>query len=135
MKERILRLWKQFTDKQSVQKVFAFCKKTGIVLTLTAKWAYQLRSILLAIPVAVCAGALAIRNLRLLPAAVGVNMLASGEYQWMVNRGVAVMAPLAVTALCLLMMFISKKVLYPWLVSVLSLALPLVIWITNVFPA
>jgi hypothetical protein len=31
-------------------------------------------------------------------------------------------------------MFLSKKVLYPWLISVFSLALPLVLWLTNIFP-
>ena len=132
---RVQDAWRRFTENEKVQKVWAFLKNTYTVLRMTAKWAYQLRSVLLAIPVGVCAGALAIRNLRLLPEAVGVNMLASGEYQWMINRGVAAMIPLAVTAICLLMMFLSKKVLYPWLISVLSLALPLVIWATNVFPA
>ena len=132
---RIQQAWSRFAENEKVQKVCAFLKNACTVLRMTAKWAYQLRSVLLAIPVGVCAGALAIRNLRLLPTAVGVNMLSSGEYQWMISRGVAVMAPLAVTALCLLMMFLSKKVLYPWLISLLSLALPLVIWVTNVFPS
>ena len=42
--------------------------------------------------------------------------------------------PVAITAVCLLMMFLSKKTLYPWLISVFSLVLPLVIWFSNVFP-
>ena len=132
---RVQQAWNRFTENEKTQKVWAFLKNAYTVLRMTAKWAYQLRSVLLAIPVGVCAAALAIRNLRLLPEAVGVNMLASGEYQWMISRGVAAMVPLAVTAICLLMMFLSKKVLYPWLISVLSLALPLVVWATNVFPA
>ena len=38
-------------------------------------------------------------------------------------------------AACLLLMFLSRRVVYPWLVSIFSLALPLLIYITNVFPA
>ena len=53
----------------------------------------------------------------------------------MVEKGIAVMGPLAVTAACLLLMFLSRRVVYPWLVSIFSLALPLLIYITNVFPA
>ena len=117
------------------QQVAMVFQKMAYVFTLTGKWVYLLRSVLLAIPVLVCAGALAMRNMRLLPASVGMNLLASGEYQLMVTRNVAVLAPLAVTAVCLLLMFCSKKVLYPWLISVFSLALPILIWVTNVFPA
>jgi len=104
------------------------------VVKMTAKWAYQLRSVLLAIPVAVAAVAMALRNMAVLPEEVGINLLASGEYQFMVGRGIAVMAPLAVTAVCLLLMFCSRKVLFPWLISLFSLILPLTIFLTNTFP-
>ncbi len=108
-------------------------KDTWAVLKMTGKWSYQLRSLILAIPVFVCAICLAIRNAALLPATVGINILASGAYQWTVDRIVAVLAPLAVTVICLLLMACSKKILYPWLVSVLSLALPVLLWIINMF--
>ena len=85
----------------------------------------------MAIPVFVCALALAIRNLALLPEWVGVNMLATGEYQWLVSRGAAVLIPFALTVACLILVLCSKKTLYPWLISVFSLVLPLVIWLTN----
>lgn len=105
------------------------------VAKLVGSWAYKLRSILLAIPVVVAAITMAIQNMARLPAMVGINLLASGEYQFMVVKTVAVLGPLAVTALCLLLMFSSKKVLYPWLISVFSLILPWLLWVTNVFPA
>lgn len=98
-------------------------------------WAYSLRSVLLAIPVIVGAIWLAIQNLALLPAQVGINLLASGEYEMMVGRGVAVLCPLAITALCLLLMFCSRRVVYPWLVSLFSLVLPLLLLLTNSFAA
>ena len=127
----VLQAWERFAEKPWVQKVATFLKNVGFVLGLTGKWAYKLRSLVLSIPVFVCAGALAIRNASQLPEWVGINLLANGEYQWMVSRGVAVLAPLAVTVVCLLLMLCSKKALYPWLISVFSLVLPLVIWLTN----
>jgi len=133
--EKIKEIWHSFTESAFVQKTGLVLKKIGYVLALTFKWAYKLRSVLLAIPVAVVAGALAIRNMQRLPTEVGINILANGEYQWMISRNMAALAPLAVTAVCLLLMFCSKKVLYPWLISLFSLVLPLVIWLTNVFPS
>lgn len=127
--------WQGILDSAAMQKTIQVLKAVKEVLALTVKWAYKLRSVLLAIPVAVLAVALALRNMQQLPAEVGINILANGEYQWMVSRDMAAWAPLAVTAVCILMMFCSKKVLYPWLISLFTLALPLVIWITNVFPA
>ena len=122
---------------QNIEEKYQEFKKSNFaqVVGMTAKWAYKLRSILLSIPVAVVAIALAVRNLTQLPTEVGINMLANGEYQWMISRGMAACIPVAVTAVCLVMMFLSKKVLYPWLISVFSLALPVVLWLTNVFPA
>lgn len=95
---------------------------------------YKLRSVLLSIPVAVAAIALAIKNNSRLPAEVGLNMQASGEYAQFVSKNLAVMGPLAITAVCLLMMFCSRRVVYPWLISLFSLILPIFIWFTNVYP-
>lgn len=133
--EKMQQIWHDFTESPFAQKADPVLKKTGYVLVLTSKWAYKLRSVLLAIPVAVVAGALAIRNMQQLPTEVGINILASGDYQWMVSRSVAALVPLGVTAVCIALMFCSKKVLYPWLISLFSLTLPLVIWLTNVFPS
>lgn len=98
------------------------------------KWAYRLRSVILAVPVALGAVILAIHNQARLPDMVGLNLQASGEYAMMVGKGIAVLGPVAVTAVCLLMMFCSRKVLYPWLISLFSLALPILVYITNTFP-
>ena len=95
---------------------------------------YRLRSVILAIPVAVGAVVLAIYNNARLPEEVGINIQASGEYAEVISRNVAVLGPLAVTAVCLLMVFLSRKVLYPWLISLFSLILPILIYITNIFP-
>lgn len=109
-------------------------KEINVQLASLWKWAYKLRSVLLAIPVAIGAVILAIFNQINLPDVVGVNIQASGEYAETVSKAVAVFGPLAITAVCLLMVFLSKKVLYPWLISLFSLVLPLLIYISNFFP-
>ena len=128
---KISQWWKQFKEKEGTKKVAALFKKVGFVLGLTARWAYNLRSLVLSIPVFVCAGALAIRNARLLPDLVGVNILANGEYQWFITRGAAVLIPFGITSICLVLMLCSKRILYPWLISLFSLVLPMVVWLTN----
>jgi len=109
-------------------------KDTKAQLRSLWKWAQKLRSVLLSVPVAVGAVILAIFNQINLPDVVGINIQASGEYAETISRAVAVFGPLALTAVCLLMVFLSKKVLYPWLISLFSLALPLLIYISNFFP-
>ena len=98
-------------------------------------WMYRMRAVLLSAPVIITAIVLAIMNIARLPDQVGLDMLASGDFQFLVSKGVAVMGPLALTSICLLLVFCSKKVAYPWLISVFSLSLPIVLWLTNVFPA
>ena len=98
-------------------------------------WMFRLRAVLLSLPVIIAALALAVMNISKLPDKVGLDMLATGDFQFLVGKGVAVMAPLALTSICLLLVFCSKKVMYRWLISVFSLALPVVLWLTNVFPA
>ena len=109
-------------------------QKTAKTLKDIWKWCYRLRSVVLAIPVGVVAVFLALHNEINLPAKVGIDLQATGEYAQLISREVAVFGPLAVTAVCLLLMFCSRKVLYPWLISVFSLVLPLLLLITNIFP-
>ena len=122
-------------DMQSKQDTRQKLKNIWDNVRYIGTWAYKLRSVLLSIPVAIAAISLAIRNMAKLPEQVGLNLQANGEYAVMVGRGVAVMGPLAVTAVCLLLMFVSRRVLYPWVISLFTLILPLLIWVTNVFPA
>lgn len=105
------------------------------VFRIIGNWIYRLRSLFFAIPVVLVALSQAAKNMARLPDEVGLLLLADGTYQQMVSRQMAVVGPLAVTALCLLMMFISRRFVYPWLISIFSLVLPFVIYITNVFPA
>ncbi len=120
--------------KENIKNMQPGLKRTANVLRSVWKWVYRLRSVVLAIPVALGAIGLATYNLATLPDKVGINLQASGEYSQMVGKGVAVMGPLALTCVCLLLMFCSRRVLYPWLISLFSLVLPILILITNIFP-
>ena len=118
-----------------MEKTWEVLQKIGHVLTVIGKWIFRLRGFFMAIPVALAALYLASRNMTQLPEEVGINLLANGQYEYLVSRGLAVLAPLVVTGVCLIMMLLSRRTIYPWIISIFSLILPWVIYITNVFPA
>lgn len=120
--------------KNETKEAFDTHKPAKEVFHSICMWIYKLRSVLLAIPVAVAAVILAIRNASLLPAQVGIDMQSNGEFLYLMDKSVAVLVPLAITGICLLLTFFSKRVAYPWLISVFSLLLPLVILLINTFP-
>lgn len=95
----------------------------------------RMKQVVLAIPVGIAAVLIALSNLANLPAVVGLQLAATGEFTVQVARELAVLGPLALTALCLLMLFLSRRTLTPWLVSVVSLLVPLFIYLLNTFPA
>ena len=129
--------WKAFCEntKPAREKCGRFLRKTGKVLKIIWAYVYKLRAALLAVPVAIGAIWLAVMNLSKLPNRVGINLLANGEFSMMVSKGVAVFVPLGVTTLCLVLMLGARKPLYPWLISLFSLVLPLLILVTNIYPA
>ena len=118
-----------------LEKTWNVLKKIGHVLGVIGKWIFRLRGFFMAIPVALAALYLAAQNMSRLPEEVGINLQANGEYAFLISRGLAVMAPLVVTGVCLVMMWLSRRTIYPWIISIFSLVLPLLIWVTNVFPA
>lgn len=133
--DKVLKSLREFWEKTQpfraeATKVF---KQIIDVLQWVGRWAYSLRSVLLAIPVGTAAVILALRNAVSLPARVGLDLQVSGEHALIVDKSLAVMGPLAITAVCLLLMFSSRRVLYPWLVSLFSLVLPVLLLITNSF--
>ena len=95
---------------------------------------YHLRAVFLAIPVAYYALKLAAYNIKHLPEQVGINLLSSGEFASTISREMAVMGPLVVTAACIVLMFASRKALYPWAVSIFTLLLPILLLISNQYP-
>ena len=135
--EKLSQLWNQLCEKVKpvLIKASAGSKKTIAVLRRVWIYVVKLRRIILAVPVAWAAVILALRNLAKLPPLVGLNLQADGTFAISLQRLPAVLAPLLVTAVCLLLLFCSKRTLTPWLVSVLSLALPVIIFVINMYPA
>ena len=50
-----------------------------------------------------------------------------------IPRGTAVMAPLVLTIACLLLTICSKRTLYPWIISIFSLIVPIFLLVTNLY--
>ena len=96
---------------------------------------YRLRSIFLAIPVILVALRLAAYNSEHLPLLVGLDLQTTGEFAKTISRQTAVTFPLFLTGGCLVLTILSKKSLYPWLISVFSLVIPILLLVTNMYPA
>ena len=96
---------------------------------------YRLRALILAIPVIFLALKLAAYNSEHLPLLVGLNLQTTGEFAKTISRQTAVTMPLFITGGCLTLTIFSRKMLYPWLISLFSLAIPVMLLITNLYPA
>ena len=134
--DKFMNYWQAFSKTAApvMQKVGAFMKELGAAFRVVGKLLYRLRKVFLAIPVGWAAVYLAFYNLENLPKVVGLDLQITGDFDLQVVRELAVLGPVALTALCLLLMFVSRRTLTPWLVSIFTLALPVLIWFTNIFP-
>ncbi|MBE6959166.1 MAG: hypothetical protein E7448_00360 [Ruminococcaceae bacterium] len=135
--ETVMEKWNTFTAKarpvlESAQNV---CTETGRAVKNVSSYVIKMRKIFLAIPVVWGAIYMAIYNEANLPAIVGLDLQTNGDFGIQVIRELAVLGPVVITGVCLLLMFCSRRLLTPWLVSMFSLLLPVIILITNTFPA
>lgn len=117
-----------------LEKTKAVLGTIGKVFAKIGKFLFRIRAVLMAAPVVYGAVRLALYAQENLPEQVGINLKETGEYAVVVGRETAIMGCLAVTALCLLMMFISRRTIYPWLISIFSLVLPVLLIVTNMLP-
>lgn len=117
------------------EKFKAAVSKTNSVINLIGVWLFRLRKFVMAAPVVYFALRIAAYNFEHLPETVGIDLQASGEFAQTISRGLAVMGPLGLTLACLLLMFCSRKAMYPWAISIFTLALPLLILLSNAYPA
>ena len=122
-------------NKESVffQKAGKVYRKASLVIEFLCKWVYRLRKVIMAAPVVIYALKLAGENAERLPKTVGLDLQSTGEFAHTVSRTVAVQGPLMITGVALLLMFISKKAVFPWIVSILTLTLPYLIFFTNYY--
>ena len=101
---------------------------------------YRIRGLLLSIPVALAALRLAAENMVKLPATVHYDSATVDAQKnlifesFAISREVAVYGPLALTFFCLLMMLLSRRIVYPWVISIFTLVLPVVLLFVNSFP-
>ncbi len=117
------------------EKTKAVIAKINYWINLIGKWIFHLRKFVMAAPVVYYAVKLAAYNSEHLPEQVGINLQASGEFAQTISRSLAVSGPLALTAGCLLLMFCSRKAMYSWAISIFTLALPLLLLLSNAYPA
>lgn len=109
------------------------------LFSMICLWIFRLRSVFLAIPVIYLAIVYAVENAKLLPAKIALyvpvsqqELLTSKMIEF--SRDTAVYFPLAVTGTCLVLMFCSRRTIYPWLISIFSLVLPLFFRFISTFP-
>lgn len=119
--------------KTAYEKVSGVCGRIGGVIGKICTGVFRLRKIIMAVPVVYFAIRIAIANMNRLPETVGINLQSNGEFAMMVTRSYAVFGPLCVTAFCLLLMFCSRKTIFPWIISIFTLVLPYLIYFTNMY--
>lgn len=105
-------------------------KSAGENFKSVLRWVFRLRGVALSVPVAVVAVILAVNNAAVLP---GPLEIGAGQNVITLSKSVLIMGPLALTALSILMTLFSKRVVYPWLISLFTLLLPLALWFTMTF--
>ena len=118
-----------------MEKVKSAAGKGNRVINLIGLWLCRLRKFVMAAPVVYYALKLAAYNRQHLPEQVGINLQATGEFAQYISRNLAVTGPLALTAGCLVLMFCSRKAMYSWAISIFTLALPLLLLLSNAYPA
>lgn len=125
--------WNSFWDgvRTTMAPVDQVLGKIGKVFHFIGLWIYRLRGVLISLPVAIAAWRLAAYNKANLPETVGLSMLSTGEFAQTVSLQTAVMVPFFVTIACLVMVLCSRKTLYPWIISIFSLAIPLLLLLNN----
>lgn len=108
--------------------------KINRIISTIGTWLFRLRKPVMAAPVVYYAVKLAQYNRLHLPEQVGVNLQSTGEFAQYISRDLAVMGPLALTGGCLILMFCSRKAMYSWTISIFTLALPLLLLLSNAYP-
>jgi hypothetical protein len=146
--DRIVEKWNWLVSK--VRPVWDVIKRAfsivGTIFAVIWKAIYGLRGILLSAPVAAAALLIASWAQNNLPEVVEITHVMIdpkaenplfGLFVMttdLITRDVAIFAPLALTGVCLICTIFSKRTLYPWLISVFTLCLPIVMYLLNTYP-
>lgn len=110
-------------------------QKTWAVVCYACRILYLLRKVFLAIPVVYFTVKLALYNQANLPETVGLILQADGSFLMEFTRSAAVLGGAGITIFCLVMMFLSRKALYSWAISIFTLAFPILLLVSNIYPS
>ena len=116
-----------------VQALRGIYKRVETVVVALCSWIFRLRKVFMILPVLWAALELAIYSRDNLPETVGFNIQASGEFAQVISRETAVYGPLGLTCACLVLVLLSRRTIYPWIISIFTLALPVLILMLNSF--
>lgn len=94
-----------------------------------------MRKVLLTIPVVLLAMRVFVYAREELPQEVGLILQESGDFKYMLDRDAAMIVCAAITGACLILMYLSRRTIYPWIISIFTLVLPLFLIVSNMFPA
>ena len=135
--EQLTAKWQAFREKARpwIEKADQGYQKAKRIWKKAWPWIWQARKILLAITVVYLMLYFARLNWNVLPELVGLHLQTNGDYARYITRELAVYGPMGVTGGCLAMMFLSRKTVYPWMICMFSMLLPLLILLTNIFPS
>lgn len=129
--DAILRMWERFKPQDD---------GSGSKFRIVCLWLFKFRSIFLAIPVIIATVVLASANMARLPESLLVKLpgfTSSGHLildTFLLEKPAAVFIPVVLTSICVVMMFFSRRVVYPWICSILTLILPLFLYFITIFP-
>ena len=135
--DKVSPAWEVFTD------IFHWIAR---FFTLLWRYMFMFRGILISAPVAVLAAMIIVWSREHLPEMVEITHLvldpeAEGAVFGLfvmttesISRNVAIGGPVALSAVCLVCTMLSKRTLYPWLISLLSLTLPVIMYCLNTYP-
>lgn len=108
-------------------------KKTAGAAGKVLAFFYRMRKVFLAVPLLAAAVYEAAKNYVELPAQVGFQLTEVGTFSRMYPREVAVWVPFGMTFICIILMFLSRKCVYPWLIGLFTLAVPVLLLFMNQF--
>lgn len=146
--DRIVEQWNKIVEdiRPSWNLAVKIFRGIGLVFVYLWKFLFSIRGIIISAPVAALALAVASWGQKNLPEAVEITHIAIDRNAEnalfglfvmstdMITRDVALFVPLVLTAFCLLMTILSKRTLYPWLISLFTLCLPIVMYYLNTYP-
>lgn len=125
--------------RQAFKKDKKKAQSEGNLFFVICTWVYKLRSVIASIPVAFVAVIMALTNMIRLPEMITVYLpsFSSADTALRVlefSRSLAVFVPLLITLLSIVAVLCSRRITYPWLISVFTLVLPLFFYFITVFP-